>query len=47
VVLTKLGNKIELLHAFYNAGLQSWYAAMVSEQEEKRKELSRKSLLFK
>ena len=43
-VLSKLGKKDELLQAYYTASLQSWYAANISEQEEKRKELVERSL---
>ena len=44
-VLSKLGNKSELLRAYFTASLQSWYAANISEQEEK-KELMRRSLSY-
>jgi len=45
-VLSKLGNKTELLRAYSTASLQSWYAANISEQEEKRKELVQRSLNY-
>jgi len=45
-VLSKLGNKSELLRAYSTASLQSWYAANISEQEEKRKELTQRSLSY-
>jgi len=44
-VLSKLGNKSELLRAYFTASLQSWYA-YISEQEEKRNELKRRSLSY-
>jgi tetratricopeptide (TPR) repeat protein len=44
--LVKLGDKTELLRAYYTAGLQSWYAANISEQEGKRKELAKRSLTY-
>ena len=44
-VLSRLGNKTELLEAYYTASLQSWYAANVSEQEDKREELVKRSLI--
>jgi hypothetical protein len=44
--LMKVGDKKELLRTYYTAGLQSWYAANVSEHEEKRKELAKKSLAY-
>jgi len=43
-VLAKHGDKSELLRAYSIASLQSWYAANISEQEVKRKELMRMSL---
>ncbi len=43
-VLSKLNDKSELLRAYFTASLQSWYAANISEQEEKRKELVQRSL---
>jgi hypothetical protein len=43
---SKLGNKPELLRAYFTASLQSWYAANASEEEEKRKELVRKSIEY-
>jgi len=45
-VLSKFGNKTELLQAYYTASLQSWYAANITEQEEKRKELVKRSLTY-
>jgi KaiC/GvpD/RAD55 family RecA-like ATPase len=42
--LVKLRNKTELLRAYSIAALQSWYAANISEQEEKGKELVKRSL---
>jgi tetratricopeptide (TPR) repeat protein len=45
-VLSKLGEKKELLQAYYTASLQSWYAANISEQEEKVKELVKRSLTY-
>ncbi len=44
-ILSKLGNKSELLRAYFTASLQSWYAANISE-EEQRKELMRRSLSY-
>jgi len=43
-VFSKLGDKNELLRAYYTASLHGWYAANISEQEEKRKELVQRSL---
>jgi hypothetical protein len=45
-VLSKLGNKSELLCAYFAASLQSWHAANNIEQEEKRKELVQRSLNY-
>jgi len=45
-VLSKLGNKSELLRAYFTASLQNWYAANISEQEDKRKELMQRSLSY-
>lgn len=45
-VLSKLGNNGELLRAYSTASLQSWYAANISEQKEKRKELTQRSLSY-
>jgi len=45
-VLSKLSNKSELLRAYFTASLQNWYAANVSEQEEKKKELMQRSLSY-
>jgi len=45
-VLSKLGNNSELLRTYFTASLQSWYAANISEQEEERKELARRSLSY-
>jgi KaiC/GvpD/RAD55 family RecA-like ATPase len=42
--LSRVGSKTELLEAYYTASLQSWYGANVSEQEEKTKELVKRSL---
>jgi KaiC/GvpD/RAD55 family RecA-like ATPase/tetratricopeptide (TPR) repeat protein len=42
-VLSKLGNKSELLRAYFTASLQSWYAHACME---KRKELMRRSLSY-
>jgi len=44
-VLLKLGDKSELLRAYSTASLQSWYA-YISEEEEKRNELMRRSLSY-
>ncbi len=44
-VLSKIGNKSELLRAYFTASLQSWYAYII-EQEDKRKELMRRSLSY-
>jgi tetratricopeptide (TPR) repeat protein len=44
--LMKLGDKTDLLRAYYTASLQSWYAANISEQEGKRKELAKRSLTY-
>jgi KaiC/GvpD/RAD55 family RecA-like ATPase/tetratricopeptide (TPR) repeat protein len=44
-VLSKLESKAELLEAYYTASLQSWYAANVSEEEEKGRELIKRSLV--
>jgi len=44
-VLSKLADKSELLRAYSLASLQSWHAASNSE-EEKRKELEQRSLLY-
>lgn len=41
-VLSKVGNKSELLRTYFTASLQSWYA-WISGQEEKREELVRRS----
>jgi KaiC/GvpD/RAD55 family RecA-like ATPase/tetratricopeptide (TPR) repeat protein len=35
-VLSKVGNKSELLRAYFTASLEIWYAANISEQEKKR-----------
>jgi len=43
--LSKLENKSELLRAYSTASLQSWYA-YITEQEEKRTELMRRSLNY-
>ena len=43
-VLSKLDDKRELLQAFSNASLHSYYAANISEQDEERKELIQQSL---
>jgi hypothetical protein len=45
-ILSKLDNKSELLRAYFLASLQSWYVANISEQEDQRKELARKSLSY-
>jgi hypothetical protein len=42
--LLKLNNKSELLRAYFATSLLSWYAANITEDEEKRKELIQKSL---
>jgi len=44
-VLSKLRNKGELLRAYSTASLQSWNA-YVTEQEEKKQELMRRSLVY-
>jgi len=44
-VLSKLGNKSELLRAYPIASLQSWQV-YITEQEEKRAELMRRSLSY-
>src|SRR3990170_6078273 len=38
-VLSKVGDKTELLRAYFAASLQCWYVANITEQEEKRKTL--------
>jgi KaiC/GvpD/RAD55 family RecA-like ATPase len=43
-ILSKLKDRSELLRACFAASLQAWYAANVSEQEEKGKELAQRSL---
>jgi hypothetical protein len=43
-VLSKVGDKTELLRAYFTASLQGWYAAHITEQEGKRKELAQRSL---
>jgi KaiC/GvpD/RAD55 family RecA-like ATPase/tetratricopeptide (TPR) repeat protein len=45
-ILSKVGDKSELLRAYFTASLQSWYAANISEQEEERRELMRRSLSY-
>ncbi len=45
-VLSKHDDKSELLLAYSTASLQSWYAANITEQEKKRKELVHKSLSY-
>lgn len=45
-VLSKHDDKSELLLAYSTASLQSWYAANITEQEKKRKELAHKSLSY-
>jgi KaiC/GvpD/RAD55 family RecA-like ATPase/tetratricopeptide (TPR) repeat protein len=45
-ILSKLGSKSELLRAYFAASLQGWYAANVTEQEEKSKELAQRSLSY-
>jgi tetratricopeptide (TPR) repeat protein len=45
-VLSKLGDKNELLRIYFTASLQTWYAANISEQEEYRKELAQRSLNY-
>jgi len=45
-ILSKLDDKSELLQAYSIASLQSWYAANISEQEEKRKRLADTSLSY-
>ncbi len=45
-VLSKLGNKSELLRSYSLGSLQTWYAANISDQEEERKELMRRSLSY-
>jgi hypothetical protein len=45
-VLSKLGDKSELLCAYFTASLQSWYAEEISEQPDERKELMQKSLSY-
>ncbi len=42
--LSRLGDKNELLRAYFTASLQSWTAANISERKEERDELVRKSL---
>ena len=42
--LSKADNKRQLLKAYYAGSLQSWYAANIAEQEERRNELVRRSL---
>lgn len=44
--LSKFEDKDELLRAYATACLQSWYAANISEQEEKGKELMQRSLTY-
>jgi predicted amidohydrolase len=46
LVLSKLGNKNELLRAYSIAGLLNWYVANISEQEEERKKLANRSLRY-
>lgn len=43
-VLSKLGDKSEILRAYFATSLLGWYAANISEEEGERKELMRKSL---
>jgi KaiC/GvpD/RAD55 family RecA-like ATPase len=46
-VLSKIGDKSELLRAYYMASLQSWYVANFAEQEEKaQEELVQRSLNY-
>ena len=45
-ILSKLENKSELLRAYFLASLHGWYVANISEQEDQRKELARKSLSY-
>ncbi len=45
-VLSRLKNKSELVRAYAVASLQSWYAANISEQKERRKELSQRSVSY-
>lgn len=45
-ILSKLGNKSELLKAYFAGSRLSWYAANISEQEERRKEFVQKSLSY-
>jgi len=45
-VLTKLGDKSELLKTYSIASLQNWYAANISEQKENRKKLADTGLSY-
>jgi len=45
-ILSKLTDRSELLRAYFTASLQSWYAANISEDEEKRKDLVQRSLTY-
>jgi hypothetical protein len=45
-ILSKLENKRELVRAYFLAGLHGWYVANISEQEDQRKEVARKSLSY-
>ncbi|HVP16543.1 MAG TPA: hypothetical protein VMT42_04180 [candidate division Zixibacteria bacterium] len=45
-ILSKLKDRGELLRAYFGASLQAWYAANVSEKEEKSKELAQRSLSY-
>jgi predicted amidohydrolase/tetratricopeptide (TPR) repeat protein len=45
-ILSKLGNKGELVLTYSGAVLLNWYVANISEQEEKRERLTQKSLRY-
>ena len=45
-ILQKLKDESELLQAYFTSSLQSWYAAQISEDEEKRKDLIQRSSIY-
>ncbi|MGD0405951.1 MAG: hypothetical protein ABSB10_04795 [Candidatus Bathyarchaeia archaeon] len=46
LVLSKLGDKEELILAFSQASVQAWYIAITSESEEERKNIADKSVNY-
>jgi len=45
-ILSKVGDKSELLRAYFTASLLFWYLAQITEQEEKREAFGQRSLSY-